>query len=104
VARFGAWRASRRLRDMVPIQDVLHRIQWDPAWGGGLFEVGYLDRVAGTIVRAPVGALRLQGGGCASLTLRDEAGSVQQIPLHRIRRVWRDGSLIWERNPDDAPQ
>jgi uncharacterized protein (UPF0248 family) len=104
VAPSGTWRASRLLRDMVPIQDVLHRIQWDPAWGGGLFEVGYLDRVAGTIVRAPVGELHLQGGAHASLTLRDDDGSVQQIPLHRIRRVWRDGSLIWERNPDDAPQ
>jgi uncharacterized protein (UPF0248 family) len=87
---------------MVPIQDVLHRIQWDPAWRGGLFEIGYLDRVAGTIVRAPAGALRLEGGAHASLTLRDDDGAIQQIPLHRIRQVWRDGSLIWDRHPDDA--
>ena len=86
---------------MVPIQDVLHRIQWDPAWRGGLFEIGYLDRVAGSIVRTAAGAIRLEGGAHPSLTLRDEEGALQQIPLHRVRQVWRNGALIWERHADE---
>jgi uncharacterized protein (UPF0248 family) len=85
---------------VVPIQDVLHRVQWDPAWRGGRFEIGYLDRVAGSTVRTALGAVHLQGGAHASLTIGDDDGVTRQVPLHRIRQVWRDGLLIWERHPD----
>jgi uncharacterized protein (UPF0248 family) len=84
---------------MIPIQDVLHRIQWDPACRGRLFEIGYLDRVAGSIVRVPFGELHLDGGARASLRVRDVAGADHRIPLHRVRRVWRDGEIVWERRP-----
>jgi len=46
---------------MIPIQDVLHRIQWDAAWRGRRFEVGFLDRVAGTIMRVPFGSFTSTG-------------------------------------------
>ena len=82
---------------MVPIQDVLHRIQWDPACRGSAFELGYIDRVAGTIVRVPFGDVRLDALRPAALTLHDAAGSSIRIPLHRVRRVWRDGVIFWER-------
>ena len=36
---------------MIPIQDLLHRIQWDPEFAKGEFEVGYYDRVENRIVR-----------------------------------------------------
>ena len=84
---------------MIPIQDVLHRIQWDPACRGSRFEIGYIDRVAGTIVRVPFGELHLDGGAPASLTVRDPDGSVLRIPLHRVRQVWRDSEIVWERRP-----
>jgi len=84
---------------MIPIQDVLHRIQWDAAWRGRRFEVGFLDRVAGMIMRVPFGELHLDGGARASLTVRDPDGSVLRIPLHRVRQVWRDGEIVWERRP-----
>jgi uncharacterized protein (UPF0248 family) len=89
---------------VVPIQDVLHRIQWDPAWRASRFDIGYLDRVAGTILRVPFGQLRLEAGGRASLTVLDAEGAVVTVPLHRVRQVWRDGALIWERRPDEARQ
>jgi uncharacterized protein (UPF0248 family) len=89
---------------MIPVQEVLHRIQWDPACRGSLFEIGYLDRVAGTIVRVPFGDLHLDPGRPAVLTLHDAEGSVIRIPLHRVRRVWRDGVIFWERRTGDALQ
>jgi uncharacterized protein (UPF0248 family) len=89
---------------MVPIQDVLHRIQWDPACRGSLFEIGYLDRLAGTIVRVPFGDLQFDAGRSASLTLHDAGGSAVRIPLHRVRQVWRDGVIFWERRTGDALQ
>jgi uncharacterized protein (UPF0248 family) len=38
---------------MTPIQDVLHRIQWDPEFGNASFMIGYYDRLDDRIVRAP---------------------------------------------------
>jgi hypothetical protein len=35
----------------------------------------------------------------AFFDLVDEAGAAHSIPLHRVREVWRDGSLIWQRHP-----
>lgn len=89
---------------MIPIQDVLHRIQWDPAWRGSLFELGYVDRVAGTIVRVPLADVGLDSGTPSTLTVRDGAGTVLRIPLHRVRLVWRDGVIFWERRVGDPLQ
>ena len=89
---------------MVPIQDVLHRIQWDPACRGSVYEIGYLDRIAGTIVRVPFGDLQLEAGRPAVLRLQDAGGAVVRVPLHRVRRVWRDGVIFWERPAGDALQ
>jgi uncharacterized protein (UPF0248 family) len=82
---------------MLPIQDVLHRIQWDPAWRGGRFDIGYLDRVVGAIVRVPFEALQSGEGSRAALMVRDDDVTVRRIPLHRVRQVWKDGVVIWER-------
>jgi uncharacterized protein (UPF0248 family) len=89
---------------MVPIQDVLHRIQWDPAWRGSFFELGYVDRIAGALVRVPLAGVRLDAGMPPALSLRDAGGAVLHIPLHRVRRVWRDGVICWERRGGDPLQ
>lgn len=84
---------------MTPIQDLLHRIQWDPAFGRGEFELGYLDRLAHRIVRVPWQRVRLASGEHFALDVREEDGSQHMVPLHRVREVWRDGVLIWQRPP-----
>jgi uncharacterized protein (UPF0248 family) len=89
---------------MVPIQDVLHRIQWDPSCRGHRFDIGYLDRVAGAVVRVPLADAHLDAARPASLILRDAAGVALRIPLHRVRVVWRDGVSFWARRAEDALQ
>lgn len=84
---------------MIPIQDLLHRIQWDPALAGARFEIGYLDRVADRIVRVPFGDVRLGRGPRLVLEAVGPDGSMHTVPLHRVREVWRDGQLIWQRLP-----
>lgn len=69
-----------------------------------MFEIGYLDRVAGLIVRVPLGALRLESGPPPSLACDDPDGRAVQIPLHRVRTVWRDGAVIWERETAGRPE
>jgi uncharacterized protein (UPF0248 family) len=47
---------------MTPIQDILHRIVWDPTFGSGRFVIGYRDRVRGRIVRIPFERIVLATG------------------------------------------
>ncbi len=82
---------------MIPIQDLLHRIQWDAEFGGAAFEIGYVDRVVGATVRVPFGDVRVEHGQLVLLNAADEDGSHATIPLHRVREVWRDGRLVWQR-------
>lgn len=82
---------------MIPIQDLLHRIQWDPAFGRGAIEIGYLDRVEHCIVRVPWSQVRLQPGEHFALEVVGSDGHPHMVPLHRVREVWRDGALIWQR-------
>ncbi len=85
---------------MQPIQDLLHRIQWDADFGRGDFVIGYLDHVAQAIVRVPWSRLQFASGEHFSLQVQDEKGSWHMVPLHRVRAVWRDGRLIWQRAGD----
>lgn len=84
---------------MQPIQDLLSRIRWDPALAGARFEVGYLDRVTGSETVVPVSALRFDPGTPNAFTIVDDEGAARHIPLHRVRRVYRDGLIVWQR-PD----
>jgi uncharacterized protein (UPF0248 family) len=83
---------------MIPIQDLLHRIQWDPALRESVFAIGYVDRVEGRLVHVPFGSVRLGHGARAALTVLDADGVARRIPLHRIREVRQDGKVIWRRD------
>lgn len=82
---------------MVPIQQLLSRIQWDPEFGKGEFMIGYHDRRAARIIRVPLQRVQLTQGGHFSFDLIKENGAVSMVPFHRVREVWRDGELIWQR-------
>lgn len=85
---------------MIPIQDLLNRIQWDPEFGNDMFVIGYHDRHRDQIVRVPFAQIELTRGNHFSFSLVDQHGSLRMIPFHRVRAVWRDDELIWQRNFD----
>lgn len=84
---------------MTPIQDLLHRIQWDPGFGKGRFTIGYFDRVLAEVVRVPFQRLHLPPGEHFSFDVEEADGTRRMVPFHRVREVWRDDVLIWERKP-----
>lgn len=84
---------------MMPIQQLLHRIRWDRAFGRGRFEIGYFDRAARGIRRVALRELVFPKDQRHAFEVMDESGQWCRIPFHRIRQVWRDGQLIWQR-PD----
>jgi uncharacterized protein (UPF0248 family) len=84
---------------MIPIEDLLHRVQWDPGFAGAEVLVGYLDRVGHRIVRVRFDRIHLTRGDHFSFDAVEDDGSVHEVPLHRVREVWRDSVLIWQRGP-----
>ncbi len=86
---------------MTPIQDLLRRIQWDAEYGKARFVIGYSDRITGEVVKVPFQRVRFASGEHFAFEALEDDGSVHNVPLHRVREVWRDGVLIWHR---EGPQ
>jgi uncharacterized protein (UPF0248 family) len=82
---------------MIPIHSLLHRIQWDAEFGKALFMIGYYDRKDDDIVRVPFRRIHLASGERFSFDVEEEEGGVRMVPFHRVREVWRNGELIWQR-------
>lgn len=82
---------------MMPIQHVLNRIRWDSTYGVGFFEIGYMDHSSRRIIRVALKNVRFEEDNRFSFQLVDNMGEVLMIPFHRIRQVYRDGGIIWER-------
>lgn len=82
---------------MIPIHELLSRIRWDSEFGAAEFTVGYYDRIADGIIVVPFSALNFSSDDHFDFSLVDEEGALRTIPLHRIRQVFRNGELIWER-------
>ena len=84
---------------MQPIQQLLNRLRWDPRYRAGRFDIGYFDRHARQIIVVPFAALEFPAGERFAFEVMDTDGHVHHIPFHRVRRVWRNGQLLWQRNP-----
>lgn len=82
---------------MIPIHELLHRIQWDPEYGRGEFLLGYFDRLEERIVQVPLRDVQLDPQDHFGFQALDEDGVAHSVPFHRVRAVWRDGELIWQR-------
>lgn len=88
---------------MIPIDQLLARIRWDTEFGRARFVIGYWDRVAREVRRVDLKELGPDAVNRAFLDLVDEDGVTHEIPLHRVREVWRDGLLVWQRTGMNQP-
>ncbi|MEM4266850.1 MAG: DUF504 domain-containing protein [Candidatus Nanoarchaeia archaeon] len=75
---------------MVPIKELLNKIKWDKKENKKDYEIGYWDRIMGKEIRINYGEIESFDDEFFKLTHT-------QIPLHRIRRVYKKGKLVWER-------
>lgn len=83
---------------MIPIQDLLHRIRWDPEFGRGEFVIGYYDRVEREIIQVSFTEVAFPKDAPGVFELIDGEGRTHTIPLHRVRAVYKNGELIWRRD------
>lgn len=82
---------------MIPIHELLNRIRWDPEYADADFTIGYYDRIENKIIVVPVKEIFFNYKDKFDFQLIDEEGVLHTIPLHRIKQVFRDRILIWER-------
>jgi len=82
---------------MIPIDQLLNRIKWDKEFGRGVFEIGYYDRVADTVIRVPLSDIMHEPDRKDSFLVMDRDGETHRIPYHRIKEVYKDNKLIWQR-------
>ncbi|TNF97990.1 MAG: DUF504 domain-containing protein [Gammaproteobacteria bacterium] len=83
---------------MIPIHELLNRIHWDKEYGNAVFVIGYYDRMEDRIISVSLKELYFNKDDHFDFQLIDEMGETHTIPLHRIRQVFRNGELIWERH------
>jgi len=88
---------------VIPIHKLLQRIRWDPRFRAGKFEIGYYDRLQRRILVAPLEAIEFSSAAVSTFEFYDDEGERHRVPYHRVRRVWRDGRIIWERKPAEIP-
>ena len=82
---------------MIPIHELLSRIRWDEAYGHADFVIGYYDRLEDRVMTVPLKELYFDPEDHFDFQLLDEEGVTHTIPLHRIRQVFRNGELVWQR-------
>ncbi|MFH1494379.1 MAG: DUF504 domain-containing protein [Pseudomonadota bacterium] len=87
---------------MTPIHELLARIRWDASFSQGRFVIGYWDRLAGKVLRVDLREVAWDRDNPSFFDLIDEDGVDHGIPFHRVREVWRDGELIWQRHPAET--
>lgn len=83
---------------MTPIHQLLARIRWDEAYARSRFEIGYWDRVSRDIRRVGLGEVSWSADNPSLFEVVDEEGVCHSVPFHRVRKVWREGVLIWNRD------
>lgn len=82
---------------MIPLHSLLSRIRWDRDFGAGEFEIGYWDRVLQEAVRVSFAQIVFEPGERDSFLAMGQDGVYRRIPLHRVRQVYKNGVLIWDR-------
>ncbi len=82
---------------MIPIHELLNRIRWDKDFGDANFIIGYYDRIEDRIIKVSLKELSFEKDDRFDFELVDDMGETHTIPLHRIKEVYRNGELIWQR-------
>jgi uncharacterized protein (UPF0248 family) len=91
---------AQEAQGVIPIQELLHRVRWDKQFAQAEFVIGYFDRNRGEVVAVPFRDMHFPAGDHFGFTLLDQDGCTHYVPFHRIRRVLRDGEVIWHRDAD----
>lgn len=83
---------------MIIIQNPLNRIICDKNFGQGSFKIGYYDRVDDKIIKVPMERIIFIPEDHFSFRSFGLDGEERTIPFYRVREVYKNGELIWQRH------
>ena len=83
---------------MIPIHELLNRIRWDDEFAKGEFVLGYYDRIENRIIKIPLREIYFESRDHFAFQVYDDEDELHNVPLHRVREVYKDGELIWHRD------
>lgn len=84
---------------MIPIHELLNRIRHDPQFARAEYMIGYYDRVEARVIVVPLRELHFEPQDRFGVEIVDANGDTRTIPYHRVRQVFQNGAVIWQR-PD----
>ncbi len=77
------------------------RIHWDKEFGKAEFELWFLDHAMGhegeQLVKLKLHEITFLPGDHYFFYYMDDQGTEHNVPLHRIKAVYKNGELIWHR-------
>ena len=97
---------------MITIKELLNRIKWDERLKPGEYALYYLDRISKTLKRTRYTDIKRVEGNFIIIEKQQERVQARgeekerkkrgkkeeiNIPLHRVRRVEKKGSVVWRR-------
>ena len=78
---------------MQPIQNLLNKIKWDKRENPEEYSIFYYDRILKELIEIPYEEIKRVEGTFMVLDNEDES----KVPLHRVKKVTRDGYVVWQR-------
>jgi uncharacterized protein (UPF0248 family) len=82
---------------MIPIDELLNRIRWDPEFAKGDFQLGYYDRAEDRIILVSLKEVSFPTESRGTFQLADAEGQIHRIPFHRVREVYKNAQRMWHR-------
>jgi uncharacterized protein (UPF0248 family) len=82
---------------MKPIHEIINRIRWDKVYADADFLIGYYDRLSESVMLVPFKDVYFDDDDHSAFQIVDDEGVTHNIPMHRVRSVYKNGQLIWHR-------
>ena len=82
---------------MRTLLELLNRIRWDEKFSQAEFKIAFYDRILHQLVYLPFKEVVFEQTSHYFFHFVDQDGQIHNVPLHRIKKVYRNGELIWAR-------
>lgn len=82
---------------MKTVQEVLNQIRWDERYAKDKFQIAYYDRLKNGFITVPFNEIQFPEDDHFSFYIIDELGETHSIPYHRVKQIYQNDKLIWQR-------
>jgi uncharacterized protein (UPF0248 family) len=86
---------------MKTVQEILNRIRWDESFAKHRYKIAYFDRLQHDLITVDFHDLQFTPDDHFCFQLVDQYGEPHSIPYHRVRAIYQNDELIWQRHPEE---